>query len=176
MQGERGHATVLLERAERTPPRAHDPPQTRPLPPRRLISGPAPCPLRRRPDPDLSFALRALARGDVTDAVLDRSFAQLEREVDRGGPHHLSQLLVRDGHLTVAQFVEITDDLRRPIYECPRCGVLHRRAQLDRAGRVTCRGCRAELDARGAELSRLEILVSHDPRELSVVLRELPGG
>jgi hypothetical protein len=165
----------LLERAERSP-RAYDPPQSRPLPPRRLIGGPAPCPLRRRPDPDLNFALRALALGYVTAAILDRSLALLEREVDRGGPHHLSQLLVRDGHVTVEQFVEIADDLRRPIYECPRCGVLHRRAQLDRAGKVACRGCRAELDAGGAGLSRLEILVSHDPRELSVVLRELPGG
>src|SRR5262249_11253799 len=166
MHRERGRAMGLLERAERTPPRAYDPPQTRPLPPRRLIGGPAPFPLRRRPDPGFNFAFRALAPRYVTAAVLPRSFALLAREVDRGGPHHLSHLPLRAGPLTVAQFVEIGDAPRLPIYECPRCGVLHRRTQLDRTGRVACRGCGAELDARGAGLSRLEILVSHDPREL----------
>jgi hypothetical protein len=159
------------------PARAYDPPRARPVPPRRLrdAASARPASAPRRSDPDDAFARRALVAGHVPASVLARCRARLEQERARGGPAHLAQLLVHDGHLTAAQFVEIADDLGRPIYECPRCGTLHRRAELDRAGRVACRGCGAELDARGAGLSRLEILVSHDPRELSVVLRELPG-
>ncbi|MBX3466479.1 MAG: protein kinase [Planctomycetes bacterium] len=124
---------------------------------------------------DLDVAQRALDEGLITAADkqrVDRLVADAQKQ---GVRLHAAQALVRERLISCADLLRLQDGQEARLYECPHCRHRHARADLPKKQRqrFACKGCKRPLELERAELSRLEVLASRDPLDLSVPLHSV---
>ena len=112
----------------------------------------------------------ALQGGFVDEADLDRVDAIVERS---GGKLYRAQVLVRERFLTTDELLTLQNRVGATLYTCRACGARHKRADLptERGQGAVCKSCKEPVRLKEtAALSRIEILASQDPRDLSIPL------
>ncbi len=125
-------------------------------------------------DLDDRIVAAALERGLVSKADVARIERLVEASAASPPRQYAAQLLVRERLLSCHDLLAIQDELAARIYACPHCG--HRHAKDDLPGkakkRFACAGCGRPIKQADTvpELSRIEVLASRDPLDLSVPL------
>mgnify|MGYP003650445309 CR=1 FL=1 len=121
-------------------------------------------------DLDEELVEAALQGGFVDEADLDRVDAIVERS---GGKLYRAQVLVRERFLTTDELLTLQNRVGATLYTCRACGARHKRADLptERGAGAVCKSCGEPVRLKeSAALSRIEILASQDPRDLSIPL------
>ena len=122
-------------------------------------------------DFDDLFCRAALERRLVTPEAVAECRRLQEAEGKKGHRYYIGQLLIRQRHLSCEQFLELENALKQKLYECQGCKARYAREDLAEDGRLSCKGCGAELKVEGGgRLSMAEILASRDPRDLTISL------
>ena len=122
-------------------------------------------------DLDAELLEAALDEGYISSAELDRARTLVE---ESGGKLYGAQVLIRERMITTGELLTLQDRVRASVYECPHCQRRHARKSLPKKlGRAfPCKGCgkSVRLDSGLPGLSRIEVLTSRDPRDLTVTL------
>ncbi|RMG09891.1 MAG: serine/threonine protein kinase, partial [Planctomycetota bacterium] len=118
---------------------------------------------------------------DLLQAAVDRGLidaeerARVERAVARSrGKTYAAQVLVRERLITCEELLTLQNNIRAKLYECPSCRRRFPRDEVPKKRRraFACKGCGKKIYLEEAALSRLEVLTSRDPLDLTVSLRE----
>lgn len=121
-------------------------------------------------DLDEELVQAALEGGFVDEADLGRVDEIVERS---GGKLYRAQVLVRERFLTTDELLTLQNRVGATLYTCRGCGARHKRADLptERGKGAVCKSCKEPVRLKEtAALSRIEILASQDPRDLSIPL------
>ena len=123
-------------------------------------------------DLDADFVQLALDKGLVAadDVARVRELVTASK-----GRLYTAQVLVRERLISTRDLLRLHDRVHARVYECPHCKQRHPRKDLPkkRGERFECGRCgkAVVLDKAHAALSRIEVLASRDPRELTVPLK-----
>ncbi|MBI3725554.1 SUMF1/EgtB/PvdO family nonheme iron enzyme, partial [bacterium] len=120
-------------------------------------------------DFDDVFIDYAIRNGFVTAPQVDECRSLQKKEGEQGKRSYLGQILIKKRFLTCSAFLEIENALGQKLYECTECRARYAGSELRESGSLDCR-CGAQVRAEGAGLSMVEILASHDPRDLTISL------
>ncbi len=116
---------------------------------------------------------RAVDEGLITAADKERVERLVADAKKQGVRLYPAQALVRERLISCGDLLRLQDGEAARLFECPHCRHRHARADLPkkRKQRFACKGCKKPLELERAELSRLEVLASRDPLDLSIPLR-----
>ncbi|MBL4845775.1 MAG: serine/threonine protein kinase, partial [Planctomycetes bacterium] len=126
-------------------------------------------------DLDEELIQAALEGGFIDEADLERVEAVVANSKAK---LYRAQVLVRERFLTTHELLTLQNRIGANLYTCPSCGARHKRSELpkERGEGGKCNSCGEEIRLQeAAGLSRIEVLVSQDPRDLSIPLKEHSG-
>jgi len=123
-------------------------------------------------DLDRELVEAAVAMGLIGDAQRRRAEKLVAKAKKQKKRLYAAQVLVRERMITTDELLTLQDRVGARVFECPACRHRHKPGEVPKGDDpFPCVRCGEELrTGGGGGLSRLEVLTSRDPRDLTVTL------